>query len=427
MDKLVPEETTIGDLIRTYRQKADMSQVDVEKQCGVKQGRISKIEKGEIKKPDFNILLSLSPVINIPLTKIISCYIKIEDKSEALYDILNIAITTSDTSLVKTVAQKFLSDPNKDSMDLLDKLYNMTKQTEANDNIKLALYNTLVDYARDHGVQSSIAKGIFQKYLIERNDFSRLNKTYVSGTYVLQYTKFLSQDEQVTLYHKLGVHALNLRKYNESIELCTKAFIEDQTESTFKAYSTLTIFWFYYYLEDFEQADKFLKIFSLFNFEFIKEHETFMSATLNTEKGHIDLAISQYEQCLDFPSLNKLNCINGLIRLYLIKEDLQSIGELIQKETITETKLKDPFIRKAEAQYYLNKSNYYNLIGKQEESLNALEKSVFIYSELTEQKEIFECLELLCHINKNTDNPKIEKRITNLFKKLKSTKECALT
>ncbi len=52
-----------------------------------------------------------------------------------------------------------------------------------------------------------IAKGLYQKYMIERNDFSKLNETYQSGKNVLDYVNILSDKERILLYYGLSVHA----------------------------------------------------------------------------------------------------------------------------------------------------------------------------------------------------------------------------
>lgn len=96
-----------------------------------------------------------------------------------------------------------------DSMDAMNRLYHFVEQEINGDPLKLALYDLII--RRGHGINSFVAKALLQKYLMERNDFTKLHATYDSGRYVLHYVDFLSAEERVTLYYKLGVHAYNLR------------------------------------------------------------------------------------------------------------------------------------------------------------------------------------------------------------------------
>ncbi|MEC0121747.1 hypothetical protein P4H50_22690 [Paenibacillus apiarius] len=101
---------------------------------------------------------------------------------------------------------------------MIEKL-NQTVVSAQNEPIQLSLYNLIVDYSRSHGIMPYIAKGLYQKYMIERNDFSRLNQTYQSGKYVLDYVNFLSHKERILLYYGLSVHAYSLMYYHDAIEL----------------------------------------------------------------------------------------------------------------------------------------------------------------------------------------------------------------
>lgn len=111
--------------------------------------------------------------------------------------------------MIIKVASACLHSKDMDSMDAMNRLYHFVEQEINGDPLKLALYDLII--RRGHGINSFVAKALLQKYLMERNDFTKLHATYDSGRYVLHYVDFLSAEERVTLYYKLGVHAYNLR------------------------------------------------------------------------------------------------------------------------------------------------------------------------------------------------------------------------
>lgn len=152
---------------------------------------------------------------------------EIERRSDSLLHILYTTIQhKSSHELIRKVATKYLESSNEDSFDLTEKLYQNIGSIE-DTSIKLSLYNLILDHSRSHGMMPYIAKGMYQRYLIERNDFSKLKESYYIGKYVLHYADFLPQQDRIELYYKLGVHAYNLRIYNESIEHCKKILTED--------------------------------------------------------------------------------------------------------------------------------------------------------------------------------------------------------
>ncbi|BFH16633.1 hypothetical protein J6TS7_44840 [Paenibacillus dendritiformis] len=89
-------------------------------------------------------------------------------------------MTLEHPSLIPKIAAKFLESPNEDSLYVVGRLFRDTDSIH-NDSIKLSLYGLIVNYSRAHGIMPYIAKGLFRKYMIERNDFSRLKETYENG------------------------------------------------------------------------------------------------------------------------------------------------------------------------------------------------------------------------------------------------------
>ncbi|WP_159101828.1 helix-turn-helix domain-containing protein [Paenibacillus popilliae] len=231
--------STIGDIIRQYRNKADLTQSQLAGLSGVSTGYISKIETGEVERPSFNNIHSVALALHVPIDEIIKPYIELEHKFDVLFGILHEVVNIENTDLIVKVASACLHSKDMDSMDAIERLYHFVDQEMNSDSLKLALYDLIIRQSRGHGINKFVAKALLQKYLIERNDVTKLQSTYDSGRYVLHYVDFLSAEERVTLYYKLGVHAYHLRLFHESIELCSNNITEDIPVSLYKAESAL--------------------------------------------------------------------------------------------------------------------------------------------------------------------------------------------
>ncbi|MED1664858.1 hypothetical protein [Brevibacillus laterosporus] len=103
------------------------------------------------------------------------------------------------------------------------------------DEVRLLLYCVIIKYARQHGVPMYIAKGLFQQYVIEREDLKRLEKTFQIGEEILHYVGFLSDEEQIIFYYRMALHAHNIKKYDRCIELGQTGMKMDLTTNSLKA------------------------------------------------------------------------------------------------------------------------------------------------------------------------------------------------
>ncbi|CAH8720848.1 helix-turn-helix domain-containing protein [Paenibacillus thiaminolyticus] len=414
------EFSTLGELIQRYRQERGMTQANLAELSGVSSGSISKIENGEIRRPDFKTIQPIISVLEIPLDEVLDPFMLTNPRSETLFTLLYDSFSLHNASLSAKLTSCLLESEDENSEAIAAKLLLNVQQVLDNTETKLALLDVLIGYARSHGMQSFVAQGTFQKYLVERDDFSKLEETFQSGKYILQYKEFLTTDERITLYYKLGVHAYNLRKFNECIELCKRAIIEDESESSFKAYSTLLICSSYFHQEKFELAEKYLKTFSLFNFPFVKENVDFMTAKLNQRKGKTDLAITQLQECLK-TSFYKINIVNTLIELYLSSDDVGPVEILLHHEPDFHPKdLSNPISKAGYAHYFLNKGKYMIMIGKSDEALSCFIKSAITFSKISMPKHTYECLEFIFQISKDNHSSQMEDNIKKLFAELKN-------
>ncbi|WII37633.1 helix-turn-helix domain-containing protein [Paenibacillus thiaminolyticus] len=385
---------TLGELLQRYRQERGMTQVQLAELSGVSRGNISKIENGVIQRPDYKTIQPLISVLEIPLEELLELLAFAKPQSDTLLALLHDSFSYQNAPLSAKIASYLLLESEDENSDVItEKILLTAEQFPDNTEIKLALLDMVIAYSRSHRMQPQLAQGLLQKYLIERDDFSKLEETFRSGKSILNYAEFLSIENRITLYYKLGVHAYHLRRYPECIELSKRIVIEDETESSFKAYSTLLICSSYFYQEKYELAEKYLRSFSLFKFPFVKENVDFMKAKLNQRRGNNKLAIAQLQQCLQISSY-KINIVNLLLTVYFSESDFDSIEKLLQRESdFISSDLSNPLVKTEHAYYYMNKGKYLNAIGLQNEAIAYLIKSVSILHELSEEDE-----ELICRI-----------------------------
>lgn len=385
--------TTIGDLIRQHREEANLSLSQLAHQSGVDKAGISRIERGETKRPELRTVQLLADVLGIPYEVYVSHYIDVEQRPDVLHDMLMEAIRLANISLAAKVALRFLESPHKDSYDLIEQLFQTAINT-TDPEMKLALLNHIIDFSRNHGIQTYFAKGILHKYLMDRDDFSKLDSTYHTGKNIIQYDNFLSHEEKILLYYKLGVHAYVLRLYKECSELCEHVIRNDNRDSCFKAEAFFALCNSYYYLGDYTRAKYYLEEYSKFSFPNVAENVRFMTGSINGKTGNTDLAVAQLESFLEHSSdFNIIYIVTTLFELYLEKKDYSGIENLLCfEERISQVNIRTPFKRYIYAYFYRLKGDY--LMHRQATAV-AFEcyiKSACEYMELSMHTQAFECL-----------------------------------
>nr|WP_206765787.1 helix-turn-helix transcriptional regulator [Paenibacillus dendritiformis] len=419
---------SLGELIKHYRQKKEISLSKLQEAVGVDKGSLSRIENDEVKRPDFQSILSIAAVLDIPHNDIVEQYIEIGHKPEVLYTILQNELTTLEhPSLIPKIAAKFLESPNEDSLYLIGKLYRDIGSID-NDSIKLSLYDLILDYSRSHGIMPYIAKSMYQRYLIERNDFSRLKESYYSGKYILHYIDFLSQDERIELYYKLGIHAYNLRYYNDSIDHCKRVLVEDRGQSLHKIYALGILRDAHFSIGEYKEAEMYsiqYKQFNSLNYPHTKEHIVLMDALFAAMKGNIEQAIEQLlaflESCSDIAAIS---ASRQLLQLYLKQNNHEGIKDVLSKckkiKPITTNN--NPLICSRYADYLQVKGECYLALGDFEQCIELMVDAALYYSKISDTAKEKECLDTVIRIPlEHNVSPK------STFKKLsayyQSTKE----
>ncbi|MFW5435502.1 helix-turn-helix domain-containing protein [Paenibacillus apiarius] len=419
--------TTIGDFIRTRRQEANLTLVQLEEMTGVGKGIISKIENGETKRPEFKTMHALASVLDTAYPNIVELYLSVEQRADVLMSILKESIY-SGPSLCYKIAAQFLRDEKKDSTELVGQLYRFAGSIEDAESVRLSLYKLIIKYSRTHGIQDYFAKALLQEYLIERDNLELLHSTYHTGKNIAHYVQFLSSEEQISFYYKIGAHAYQLNKHQESIDFCKQVLILDTTDSVTKAHALSFISFSYYFLDNYDMAEHYLRQYCTFQFPFVQENADFMTAKLNGKKGNVELAIHQMEQCLE-KSAHKVNIIYDLFDLYLQQNNLDAIEKLFQREEhlIEAERSNHPSLIAELALYYKNKSEYYKLIAMHEQSVDCLLKSITMFVSVDRHTNAYECIELLFdRLYENCDpinNMKYLHRIKSMFYELNSSKQ----
>lgn len=202
-----------------------------------------------------------------------------------------------------------------------------------------------------------------------------------------------SQDRQLSV--DILVHVLaycdeeceDLDRFYENIEMAKLGIDEDSSGSTYKVYSTLLICSSYFRLEEYDQAEKYLKIFSQFPFSFVQEHADFLTTKLYEKRGDIDLAIRQLQKCLKVSS-SKICIVNALLRLYLSQNDSTSAKQLLQQEQeYLDVDYLNPNSITGHAHCFLNKGKWLHQWGKNSEAVDCYIRSVRMFVELTAAEE----------------------------------------
>lgn len=407
---------TLGELIRHKRQQKQMTLAQVSDLTGVSKGTISKIENKEIKLRDYKVALDLATVLDIPIEDVTERYIEVERNPDYLLDALGLAISQSaSTLLTAKIAAQFLTTNREPTEDSLQKLYEFTTSLQDNSQ-KLALYQVISKIADDHSVRPLLAKSLLQTYLIQRDNFKKLRESYTRGTDLLHHARFLQTEDQILYYYKLGAHAYHLGKYRDCIRFFKELEALDTSDSPSKAHAVCCMAFCYCLTGQYELTEEYIKAANKFNFPFVQEHVAFTTAKLNVKKGNIDLAIIQFEHCLD-SYLPKVAVMDDLLDLYLQQHNLAAAEQLFHHEHDFEdiTLVDNPALVAKYANYYATKSRYYKFIMDQNQTIHYLLKSIMLFISVDRRSNVSEgaglLLNDLCKSPKTLDNIEIIDKI----------------
>ncbi|MCP1306106.1 helix-turn-helix domain-containing protein [Paenibacillus tyrfis] len=388
------QNNAIADFIFQLRKERNLSFADLEELTGVSRGVLHKIEIGETKHPEYKTVKAISPVLLVPYFQVIEGYIENENRVDTLLEILADIITREETcSLAPKVALRLLESPNKGTEVSLERLFNFT-QSMKNDSLKVALFEVIIQYSRGHGVMVYLAKGMLQKYLIERLDFKRLEQTYQKGQEILYYTDFLSREEKITFYFRMSLHAHNTKKYKDCIKLCNEGINLENRDTELKARAYLAMINSYSHLKHYDTVERYLDVFERFEYDFVAEAAKITRAITKARKKEYDIAVPLLRSYMnELSSKYKISVATELIEIYLQTKDMKSIAELLEREReFLPKNPESPHTNYGIGVYYRQKGAYQLEIGTVYEGIQSFVLSMHAFGKINETKEREVCM-----------------------------------
>ncbi len=385
--------TTIGEVIKRSRVQANLTITQLGNLTGIHKGVISKIENGDTKRPEMKTIKAISKVLDIPFEEMIEHYIEVEQRTEALRELLLEALAFSNRWLLSKVALKFLESPHEESDAALDSLFHLT-ETAAKTEIKILLYDLIIKYARQRGMQRYLAKGLLQKYLIERMDLKRMDESFRNGEEILHYVDFLSVPERLTLYYRLALQAFAIKKYDKCIELAQAGLREDRTANEMKERAALAICNSYILLEQFESAEKHLTHFESLHYKFIVERAKAIRATISFGKQDYYSAIPLLRECLNEATDDtRIHIVNDLLESLLNIHDMESLQEVFrleEKKLIFE--VATPHKHREVGRYFKLKGDWLLKTEMPDTGIACYLQSILSYEQVRAFEEIAQCV-----------------------------------
>nr|WP_289355269.1 helix-turn-helix transcriptional regulator [Paenibacillus sp. S-12] len=391
---------TIGELIYDTRCASNITIAQLSELSGINKGTISRIENSEIKRPEFSTLQLLAVALKIPFETLVDYYVEDEKRADLLLHILQSTILHQcSNDLICKVAAKYLEAPNEDSVDLTEELFLNIDSIE-DDSIKLSLYNLIIEHSRSHGIMPYIARGLYQRYLIERNDFSKLKETFQNGKYVLQYVDFLSFEERVSLYYKLAIHAYTLNYHSECIGYCKEVL--KNGESQFKTDALGVLIDAYFSIGAHTESELYLLQYKNFSYPHTKENVVIMDAFYKARRGETvkaeELLLAFLQTCrnaLIIPATKQL------LQLNLQQNNLGAAKAVLENDRVTTSLVdkRNPLACAVYADYLRIKAEYYKTVGDIDKSIEHMVECAFWYSKIDEASKEKEALNTALHIH----------------------------
>ncbi|MEQ7053728.1 helix-turn-helix domain-containing protein [Paenibacillaceae sp. P-4] len=400
---------SIGELIHSYRRNSGMTLAQLSETSGVHKGTISKIENEDVKRPEYTTLRPLVEALHIPLDTVVELYLSVDKRAEMRLHILQDVIQHSGSAeLARTVGAKFLESPSDDSHSLVERLYSFTASVEHKE-IRLALYQLIVDYSRDHGIMPFLAKGLLQVYLIERDDFTRMRAVYESGNHIVMYAHFLSMEDRIMFYYKLGIHAYNLFLYPESIELALHVVQEAEPDNEYYVHALFILRGAYYQIGNYDKSEYYTHLYSQYDGPYIKENTLLMNALLNSKKGKTDVAVAQLTTLLEKCDQNTaLSALNQLMIIYLQEHRLEEAKDLLSYPIDPQHIIySNPNMISQLAEYYYHRAKYFITVGEFEKSISGFLEGALHFSRVDDVRQEKQCIHQIMqsHLTQNIPIP----------------------
>ncbi len=388
------QNKTIADIIFQLRKEKNLTYAELEELTGVHKSILHRIENGETKRPEFKTVKSIARALQIPYQGIVECYIEGESRIDTLFEILSEVITCNENfSLVPKIALRLLQSPNKETEESLQRLLSFT-ETVKEETLKVKLYEMIIQYSRGHGVMTYLAKGLLQKYLIERLDFKRLEQTYQEGREVLHYTDFLTDEEKIIIYFRMGLHSYALKKNEECIQLCLAGIQQEKRDTELKARAYLAMIYAYSRLGNFDKVEQYLPVFEKLQYDFVEENVKILRAMVKVRKKDYQAAVPMLQSYMEELSQNnKIFMAEELLDIYYQRGNMESIEELLKKEAqFLPENLNSPTTCSSVGRYFRQKGVYKLSIGLVDEGVECFAKCLRLFTDINHLKEKDDCV-----------------------------------
>ncbi|WP_186786031.1 helix-turn-helix domain-containing protein [Paenibacillus agilis] len=417
---------TFGDLIKQHRTNAGLSLSELADLAAINKGTISKIENG--RNPEFRTLKPIAEALQIPYETYLIPFIEQGQRPHVLNDILKDAIEDKrPTYLITKIAEKFLESEKLDSYEATSQLFDSTYALE-NPELKLALFKTIILYSRGHGVMPFLARSLFQEYLIERNNFSKLQETYPAGKYVLKYRDALPAGEYARLLYCLAGHAYVIRQYSESVEYC-KAFLKTDEQETgqLRVYAVDILRGAYYHLGEYDLVEKYTEEYRRCAPSIEADNDRLLSAMLNAKKGNDDLAIELFEKSLRLCDDDFIvHAVNEYIAFCFERDHIDKMENLIlsYETKIHEQTYITPRERSEVGRFYMLKGDYYTRVNSINRAISNYIEAAYSYACIADLDNERECLrQVFSAGNQHSLAADVVKLIGNYYNRFKKEQE----
>ncbi|QOS99941.1 helix-turn-helix transcriptional regulator [Brevibacterium sp. JNUCC-42] len=404
--------TTLGELIKEKRIEMGISLSELGRMTGISKGVLSKIENDETKRPELRTIKPLVDTLKLPYENIVELYVEIGQRFDVLCELIVEAIELRNTKLVSAIVLKLLESPHEDTHKSLDRLYNLANSI-VNTEMKIAIFTPVITYARERGIPLYIAKGLYQKYLIEREDLKRLEESFRMGEEIVHYINFLTNEERLTFYYRMSLHAHNTKKYKECIQLGERGIEEDHSHSELKEKVALAICNSYIHLKNYESAEICVSKFSNMSYQFVQERSKTIQANIYLRRGEYELAIPLLRECLyESTDDNYIHRLNDLLEGLFMIGDVEEIANVLNyvEEKKINIDVKTPYRYREMGRFYKLRGECQIRLNNFDLSISSLLESVSNYEKVSAYAEINQCIGIILNII-NENYEKFEKGI----------------
>ncbi|MBG9789326.1 helix-turn-helix domain-containing protein [Brevibacillus laterosporus] len=385
--------TTLGELIKEKRIEMGISLSELGRMTGISKGVLSKIENDETKRPELRTIKPLVDTLKLPYENIVELYVEIGQRFDVLCELILEAIELRNTKLVSAIVLKLLESPHEDTHKSLERLYKVANSI-VNTEMKIAIFTPVIAYARERGIPLYIAKGLYQKYLIEREDLKRLEESFRMGEEITYYVDFLSHEEQLVYYYRMTLHAYNIKKYEKCIEMGKKGFKIDQTIHELKQRAAYVVINSYILLNEFAHAEEFLYVSEKSNHNFIIERSKFIRANIYFGKGEYNVAIPILQECLSEATEDtRVHIMNDLLESYINLDDMNSVQKFLEAEEDSLCfNVKTPHKHRELGRFFKLKGIWQVKIGKYDCAIQSYLRSIHSYEQISANEDINQCI-----------------------------------